>query len=314
MTDDELMKKLQGEAEFNPWLDVASSWLLKPSGYKYFLPEDKVKIEDYKQRLSEKANTLPNDKSHYQFALDVLPQPFIGNPCAPIWVLLKNPGFSSADVYDLSSITRGKKLLLREDVSNEQILAIPNYSNEEALKKRRELVCDQLRFKFENNDKAFYILRDEFKTIGNRAKGNKTLGGYNWYMKYFCCESSYVTLGNDCLKDLSRNVFVLEGIPYHSELYFNSGVRFRHQELWESLISHALGNKILIMRRGIYKHIMHVVSCDSKLMKRFIKAERSRKIVILKDRQARLTPNNTYWPCSASQEVNPLLRIKTSDV
>ena len=303
--DAELMKKLQEEHGFNPWLDVANTWLRKASGSKYVLPEDRKKVKEYEKRLSDKENTLPDDKSYYHFVL---------NPCAPIWVLLKNPGFSSADVYDLSSIRSGKSRLLQEGISKEQILTISNRTHEEALKKRRELVCDQLRFKFDDDDKAFYILRDEFKTIGNRAKGNKTLGGYNWYTKYFCCESSYATLGNKCLKDLSRNVFVLECIPYHSKQFFDSEVRFKHHELWEKLICHALGKKILIMRRYIYKRIMDMVSADSKLMKRFVKAEENRKIVVFRNRKANLTLPNTYWPCSTSQNVNPLLRIKTSRV
>ena len=65
------------------------------------------------------------------------------------------------------------------------------------------------------------------------------------------------------------------------------------------------------MRKYIYTHILKLIATDSTLKERFVKAERERKIVILKDRKARLTPDNTYWPCSTSQDVNPLLRIKT---
>ncbi len=327
MCDEDLIHDLQNNHKFNPWLDVAEDWRSKVNacqpGYEFILESDLDSKAQYHAKLvrhftrklkkaknSEGQGESPEDAIRKRtFRLDILPQPFIGNPCSPVWVLLRNPGYSEADVYDLKSIEEGRRRLSSKSVT---ILDTFGQSPEEALRTRQQLVCNQLKFEFER-DKEFYILRREFNTV--KDDGTSVWGGYNWYMKYFGCKSSYISLDGHCLKNLSRNVFVLEYIPYHSEQYFNSGVRFTHYELWKRLVSYALESKILVMRGDMYKHITDIVKekKDPKLWKVYLKAECERRIFVIKGQSAYLTLSNTYWPCSILREINPLLRIVTSN-
>ena len=63
---------------------------------------------------------------------EVLPQPFIGTPCAPVWYLLLNPGYSFLDRYDHLGI-----------LPNQEKYEISAGSNSaELLSKRQELLID----------------------------------------------------------------------------------------------------------------------------------------------------------------------------
>lgn len=312
MTDKELIDKLRNKREtFNPWLAVADEWL---PGFEnnitqrdYILEDDRGAIEEYEKELNaqiQKESEKSNGKkkvSDRHLKLGVLPQPFIGNPCAPIWVLLKNPGYSSADIYDLKSIRSGKQQLLREGVPQSNILSIQGLSDEDALQKRRELVCNQLKFKFEE-DKAFYILRKEFKTVVNDSK--ETLGGYNWYKKYFCGGTGY--FGANCDEEkFSRKLFVLEYVPYHSKQYFASTVEFAHYNLWRELVAYAIEKKVIVVRgEPLLRKIENVVG-QNKLDE----ACKDRRIFVLKGQSAKLSSANTYWPCTKDSKSNPLVRV-----
>ena len=280
MTDSELMQELQTNSEFNPWLDVAKDWLRNVnegnSRASFIHPNDEEAVKRHNEAAKvwcerKKQEGEKVSVEDFQLHRDIMPQPFIGNPCAPVW--------------ELSDLTP-----------------------EAALSIRQKLVCKQLKFE-SGDDEAFYILRGEFKTMDR--SGMAVFGGYNWYMKYFVCNHSYVASATNYLKDLSRNVFVLEYIPYHSKQYFESRQRFLHHNLWENLIKHGLESKILIMRGNIYKKIPDIVKNNDELKDEFFKAESERRIVVFKGQSANLTPANTYWPCSISREVNPLLRIMT---
>ncbi len=314
MTDSELMQELQTNSEFNPWLDVAKDWLRNVnegnSRASFIHPNDEEAVKRHNEAAKvwcerKKQEGEKVSVEDFQLHRDIMPQPFIGNPCAPVWVLLTNPGYSEADVYDLKSVDEGLEKLATKSV---RVLELSDLTPEAALSIRQKLVCKQLKFE-SGDDEAFYILRGEFKTMDR--SGMAVFGGYNWYMKYFVCNHSYVASATNYLKDLSRNVFVLEYIPYHSKQYFESRQRFLHHNLWENLIKHGLESKILIMRGNIYKKIPDIVKNNDELKDEFFKAESERRIVVFKGQSANLTPANTYWPCSISREVNPLLRIMT---
>ncbi len=317
MTDTELMQKLREDHDFNPWLDAAGGWLRDFEAGNtidnFILLGDEEAVKNHNEAAREwceKSNEKTKDGSSkfaedFQLHRDLMPQPFIGNPHAPVWVLLTNPGYSEADVYDLKSVDEGRGKLAAKS-ARVRILKVPDLTAEVALNIRRKLVCKQLKFE-SGDDAAFYILRREFKTI--EGNGMTVWGGYNWYMKYFACAHSYVASINDCLKDLSRNVFVVEYVPYHSKQYFESKQRFVHHNLWEKLITHGLESKIMIMRGSLYKKITDIVKPNDDLKNKLFKAEAERRIVVFKGQSANLTPANTYWPCSFSREVNPLLRI-----
>ena len=237
MTDTELMQELRTNSELNPWLDVAEEWLHDVNAGKsrdcFIHPNDEKAVKHHneaarkwceKRKKDGDPKVLPED---FYLHSDLMPQPFIGNPQAPIWLLLENPGYSVADVYDLKSIKEGRKLL------PEKTFRSLGQPEEELLKVRQLLVCNQLMFQFDN-DKAFYELRPEFNTIEPQKKG-KTLGGYNWYMKYLCCKSGYFGGCKDLPKTLSRNLFLLEYIPYHSVRFNDFDIEFAHHKMWYSM-------------------------------------------------------------------------------
>jgi hypothetical protein len=65
----------------NPWHDL-------PNQSPFVLPQDEPLITRFNQRASP---------DHY-FHLDIVPEPYLGNPVAPVVLLNLNPGFSDDDV------------------------------------------------------------------------------------------------------------------------------------------------------------------------------------------------------------------------
>ena len=318
MTDEELMKKLWNDHDFNPWLEVADKWLAELNGGNhngdYIHPNDGAAIADYKEKLNRafsrrrhsKGKRHPR-KKNMELVLDLLPQPFIGNPCAPIWVLLKNPGYSSIDVYDLKSINGGKKEISKSGKIKKRDLRYLNVSSEEQLLRMRQtLICRQLKFDFDDG-KEFYILRNRFNTLKENYGSRKVFGGYNWYMRYFFPEQGCLKrfVNDMCeLKIASQQIFVLEYDPYHSQAYFESNVDFKHHILWKNLIEYGIKSKVIIARGGgVLKHIIDCVSREDLL-----KASNERRLFLFRGQSASFTVNNLYWPCLEDDPINPLAR------
>ena len=66
----------------NPWLNL-------PTRQPYVLKMDQAVVEAYNQRLDETSRAI--------LQTQLLPEPFIGKPAAPIYILSLNPGFSVHD-------------------------------------------------------------------------------------------------------------------------------------------------------------------------------------------------------------------------
>jgi hypothetical protein len=64
----------------NPWLDL-------PDRQPFALPDDLSLIEEFNRKSS----------ANYQVDLNLLPEPFIGRPDAPVVLLNLNPGWSPGD-------------------------------------------------------------------------------------------------------------------------------------------------------------------------------------------------------------------------
>lgn len=239
MSDNELLELLRNDENFNLWLAASREWL--SGGDAYYLKSDFDALNVYETKINGKTNY-----DELRFHTDILPQPFIGNPSAPIWILLKNPGYSSADIYDLKDINEGINAVRSKGVREEQILHIDGRNDNEVLHERRRMVCNQLSFDFED-DSAFYILRPEFNTMPRR---DEVLGGYNWYKRYLCSRNGFLSEHENDIPFLSRKIFILDYIPYHSERFCHPrGVVFQHQRLWENLVKHAIeNNKVLVVR------------------------------------------------------------------
>lgn len=323
MTDKELIDKLRDKrAAFNPWLTVADEWLemLKEGTWKSQLfvhPDDESHVREYKDKLNKdfskrgRSKDRPKKKDK-QLILDILPQPFIGNPCAPIWVLLRNPGYSAIDVYDLRSIDEGRQEIRKSrELKLRDLMHSNNDDEQRSLRTRQELVCRQLKFDFDLG-KEFYILRHEFMTIRRssdacKKKSRKVYGGYNWYKKYLLSDNGCIRrrdVDMDLLSIASKRLFVMEYDPYHSKAYFKSGVSFAHHSMWENLVKHGIKQKIVIARGGdILEHIVKSVPKEDLL-----KASNERRLFLFKGQSAALSTNNLYWPCLEDDPANPLAR------
>lgn len=64
----------------NPWLDL-------PNRPPFVLPQDKALIDQFNSKAAER----------YHIPLDILPEPYLGNPDAPVVLLGLNPGFNVKD-------------------------------------------------------------------------------------------------------------------------------------------------------------------------------------------------------------------------
>lgn len=242
MSDNELLELLRNDENFNPWLAASREWL--SGGDAYYLKSDFDALNVYETKINGKTNY-----DELRFHTDILPQPFIGNPSAPVWILLKNPGYSSADIYDLKDINEGINAVRSKGGREEQILHIDGMDDNEALQKRKTMVINQLGFKFED-DSDFYILRPEFNTMPKRKK---VLGGYNWYERYLCSRTGFLREHENDISFLSQKIFILDYIPYHSKKFCHPrGVVFQHQRLWENLVKHAIENNKVLVVRGNY--------------------------------------------------------------
>ena len=61
----------------------------------FILPDDKTWITEYDNKIQRGKRY---EALHLRTSL--IPQPFVGHPKAPIWILMLNPGYSSRDEHD----------------------------------------------------------------------------------------------------------------------------------------------------------------------------------------------------------------------
>jgi hypothetical protein len=65
---------------------VENPWLRLPTEPPYVLPEDEAAVREFNAKADEDCRLLIDD---------FLPEPFVGNPAAPVILLLNNPGCGS---------------------------------------------------------------------------------------------------------------------------------------------------------------------------------------------------------------------------
>ena len=164
---------------------------------------------------------LENEKDaakheQYQFHTDLPPQPFQGNPEAPIWILMLNPGYSEkTDQYPVSDADYYKK---HDD--------------------RRKAMLAQLTFSPPKEKNHWhYVLDNEDR---NYSK--------NWFKEHF-----FKDMGID-ENNVDKNIFILQACGYASEK-FNGNLNkmtksFPHMEYAQELARWGLknGKKIVIAR------------------------------------------------------------------
>lgn len=205
----------------------------------FVLHDDQVAIANYNMGRQ-------NDATYIH--LDAPPQPFTGNPDAPIWLLLMNPSYDEVDIFDLVNEARGEQII-RDVVEDITAITRGNFD------RRRALMEAQYNFDFEQlADKGydcpwFYVLDESFHTV--RHGGNKKRGGYEWWNRYLLSQSIC-----ERVKDNLKKFFVLESFPYHSRNFGavrNIGPQTlakSHCAFWEQMIVEALKENKIFLCRG----------------------------------------------------------------
>ena len=197
----------------NPWAVNVGSWLKESE--RYMLEEDQ-KVLDFKN-LTEK------------FELKLLPEPYIGNRDAPIYLLNLNPS-----VEDLLCLPDPEEIkLLKARLKAHMICNYLFYEN-----KNEWIKCDEyLKFKF-------YHLDPEYKYFQGfwwwYRKLKKLLEGLQKDNKLY-----------DSFKIAADSLFNVEYMPYHSKQYIDIGCRLPSQEFNFGLVETALKeDKIIIIMKG----------------------------------------------------------------
>ena len=196
----------------NPWANNIRSWLKESE--RYVLEEDQ-KVLDSKN-LTEK------------FELKILPEPYIGNREAPIYLLNLNP--SVDDLMSLPDPEEIKRLKAR--LKSHMICNYLLYEN-----KTERYDCDQyLKFKF-------YYLDPEYKYFQ----------GFWWWYKKLRRLLEGLQKDNlfDSLKIAANSLFNVEYMPYHSKRYIKIGYKLPSQEFNFGLVETAIKeDKIIIIMKG----------------------------------------------------------------
>lgn len=197
----------------NPWADNIGSWLKES---KRFLLEEDQKVLDSKN-LTE------------NFELKLLPEPYIGNREAPIYLLNLNP--SVDDLMCLPDPEEIKPLQAR--LKSHMICNYLFYEN-----KNEWIKCNEyLKFKF-------YHLDPEYKYFQ----------GFWWWYRKLKKLLEVLQKDNklyDSFKIAANSLFNVEYMPYHSKKYINIWCRLPSQEFNFGLVETALKeNKIIIIMKG----------------------------------------------------------------
>lgn len=229
--EDILKNNPWNEAEIKAWNDILKTG---KSG-EFILKADVDVIASYNRKCKKEGDLI---QTH------LLPQPFIGNPEAPIWILTLNPGYSEIDLYDML----GEKEEIKVWLTKEKVDILEETESKKSLEDRQELLLKQLRFEA---PRSFYVLDDCFKTIKKHA-GNKSFGGYEWWKKHLLgSENKNSKLFCKGKKKMLSKFFALEFFPYHSRNFSEelSKTEVAHSKFWKELVSYALKRgKLLICR------------------------------------------------------------------
>jgi len=236
------------------------------STLSFVLPSDEDNVATYQQNDARRTE-------HYDSFLhpEILPQPFIGDPHAPVWLLLLNPGYSSPDLYDhLGICPCCDRIMSAGERRDAECMFGQGRDRFAELKSRQRLMLNQLRLV---GDLPFYILDQSFNNLPDNATYKKK-GGYRWWRAVlFGVRRTENFLLHDCdgldaAGLVGEKLFVLESCPYHSK-NFNPKVIWngnRYTEFWKSLIAWAVraGKKFIVRSSRVEKLIQcHELSVNT---------------------------------------------------
>ena len=204
-------------------------------------------VDQWKVQLKDGAKArcgflLPSDEEELgkdtKIFSQYIPQPFIGSPSAPVWLLNENPSpFESDDVAMLSAKPAEG--------------AGWQYADEESLRIRQQLMCDQLRLKADAG--TFFPLEKVFDVTG--GKGSM----YGWWHEHVlggrtskkCFPFREIFSYNAAAGLIAKGLFVLEAFPYRTKnwnkKYLNASREYH--AFWWMLMDYAVNNgKMLLIR------------------------------------------------------------------
>ena len=246
--DDSLAEVLKGNP-FKPslikkWRRDLQSFIvgkLRFSDLNFALDSDAKSIAEYQ----EKNKTNERKRLH----LELLPQPFQGDPRAPIWLLMLNPGYSCVDRYDhLGLCPSCDKNLVTQKSTLKHDMFDNGRDKSKALQRRQSLLLRQLRLM---KDYQFSILNDAFNTLQHTQEWQGD-GGYRWWRNtLFGSNEKKKFLLPECNIEnvdsrlIGRKLFVLECCPYHSIDFDPKSFGFGggYVDFWLKLIAWAIKSK-----------------------------------------------------------------------
>lgn len=267
---------------------------------------DEEWVAEYQSKYEEKGMGL-----HFE----LLPDPFRGDPRAPVWILLLNPGYSEVDRYDHLGLCPicGKRLVRVDGKTTSHVNGcvtrffgsrLPDASA--ALKSRQDMLLEELKLNF-SKPRQFLWFDPNFNTVPEENATAAGKGGRLWWKGFLfgsCDERSenYVLPKCKIVKstpnlnyELGRRIFALELFPYHSSR-FDSGFVYKNTyrdsqyfRLWYHLVNWAVQTeKILIVRYAAVRDALKdAVGCS-------LYESYREKILNMASIQPSLTYNNIY--------------------
>ena len=215
-------------------------------------------LEDDKEFLKSTAKGKTNPFWN-RFRTKLLPQPMVGHPQAPVWILLLNPGFGEKDYYDHVSVSEKMRrclMVTAPEKYSDKSFDLNELLSEEKLAQRQELMLSSLRC--QTWPAPFYILDKAFKTGSAEVDD-----GWHWWRKrlrlgkgtnsFF--PQNFCNNGEEA-NALGRCLFVLEAFPYHSKTFPQDIVtpwcerKTKYFLFWKRLVQYGLTHKKTIVIRA----------------------------------------------------------------
>ena len=262
--------------EDNPFIDVLKTWseqLEQFNNGKINKCQLRLLVDDGDVKLEN------SKKTNLQFHFELIPDVFRGDPRAPVWILLLNPGFSEIDLYDHLGLCPfcEKRLVvshgLEVEHSHECVHAWLGAELDDpkaALRFRQEMMLKQLKLVLDEESCKYAWFDRSFRTIAPEKRTKLGKGGYWWWKEFLFgserSNASYLLQECNINEDsagLGRRFFAIDAFPYHSK-NFDKGI-FSQREyqdgpyftFWKKLVEWALGSgRKLIVR---YKIILDVL-------------------------------------------------------
>ena len=217
------------------------------------------------------------EEENFKFHFGLIPDVFRGDPRAPVWILLLNPGFSDIDLYDHLGLCPfcEKRLVTAHDSEAKPVCECAHawmssdLSNPiDALRFRQEAMLKQLELAVDEESGNYAWFDGRFRTMAPAKREKVGKGGYWWWKEFlFGPERSRAKyLFRECgiredSETLGRKFFALDAFPYHSK-NFNCGI-FNRQEyqvspyfmFWKRLVEWALGSgrKLIVRYKAVLK-------------------------------------------------------------